>query len=103
MLKSSLTNRNRDGIELANLPKVKLFLDSVGRNSLKSKTNYFTGLRHLNNYVNKAHDCDIKSILTPLSKSQINVYDLLDSFISYLLERKGIAPGSTQMYVALTP
>ena len=49
MLKASL-NLTSD-LEFASLPKVKLFLDSIGRNSLKSKTSYFTGLRHLHNYV----------------------------------------------------
>jgi integrase len=82
-----------------------LFLDSVGRNSLKSKSNYFTGLHHLHNYVTQAfpekrYDCE--SILTPLSNNEINVYGLLDSFISYLLEEnKGISPGSVKTYVAI--
>ena len=111
MLKSTLTNRNnnndngRSRTDFANLRKVKLYLDSVGRNSLKSKSNYFTGLHHLHNYVTQAfpekrYDCE--SILTPLSNNEINVYGLLDSFISYLLEeRRGISPGSVKMYVAI--
>ena len=36
------------------------------------------------------------------SNNEMNVYDLLDSFISYLLEeRKGITPGSVKIYVAV--
>ena len=99
MLKASL-NLNND-LEFASLPKVKLFLDSIGRNSLKSKTSYFTGLRHLHNYVTAnypGHDCE--SILEHLASNEINVYELLDSFVSNILEeRKGIAPKSVFLYV----
>ena len=99
MLKASL-NLTSD-LEFASLPKVKLFLDSIGRNSLKSKTSYFTGLRHLHNYVTAkipGHDCE--SILEHLASNEINVYELLDSFVSNILEeRKGIAPKSVFLYV----
>ena len=101
VLKSSLLS-NSD-LEFANLPKVKAFLDSIGRNSLKSKTTYFTGLRHLHNYVTanypgKNYDC--QTILEPLLNNEINVYELLDSFVSNILEqREGITPKSLALYV----
>ena len=97
VLKSTLSG----DVEFANLPKVKSFLDSIGRNSLKSKTSYFTGLRHLHNFVTSkypGHDC--QTILEPLSNNQINVYELLDSFVSNILEeRKGITPKTLSLYV----
>ena len=91
-------------LEFANLPKVKAFLESIGRNSIKSKTSYFTGLRHLSNFVirnypGKNYDCS--TILEPLLNNEINVYELLDSFISNILEeRKGITPKSLSLYVS---
>jgi hypothetical protein len=97
VLKSSLSG----DLEFANLLKVKSFLDSIGRNSIKSKTSYFTGLRHLHNFVtSKYPEYNCESILEPLANNQINVYELLDSFISNLLEeRKGITPKSLSLYV----
>ena len=44
------------------------------------------------------HDCE--SILEYLASNEINVYELLDSFVSNILEeRKGIAPKSVFLYV----
>ena len=87
------------------LPKVKMFLDSIGRNSLKSRKSYSTSLRHLHNFVISnskytGRGLDSQTILEPLLNNEINVYELLDSFVSYIIqERKGITPKSINLYM----
>ena len=93
------------------LPRVKKFLDGVGRNSNRTMITYGTGLIHFNNFIIKRYNnnenqkqkqnLDCESILNPLSTNEINVYDLLDSFVSNILDdRKGISPKSVLLYVS---
>jgi integrase len=98
MLKSTF---NDQSFAFAELPKVKLFLDSIGRNSKKSKRTYFTGLRHLHNFITQKYtQFDCESILEQLANGSINVYEMLDSFVSYILqERNGITAKSVSLYV----
>lgn len=86
---------------LMRLPKLAAFLNSVQRNSTGSKNAYFSGLRHLNNFIcynYSNYDCE--TILQPLLKNKINIYDFFERFISYLLEtRIGISSKSISLYV----
>ena len=91
------------------LPRVKKFLDGIGRNSNHSMIAYSVGLTHFNNFIikrysnieNQNQNLDCESILNPLSTNEINVYDLLDSFVSNILDdRKGISPKSVSLYVS---
>ena len=91
------------------LPRVKKFLDGIGRNSNHSMIAYSIGLTHFNNFIikrynnieNQNQNLDCESILNPLSTNEINVYDLLDSFVSNILDdRKGISPKSVSLYVS---
>ncbi len=88
------------------LPRVKKFLDGIGRNSNHSMIAYSIGLTHFNNFIIKRYNnnekqnqnLDCESILNPLSTNEINVYDLLDSFVSNILDdRKGISPKSVSL------
>jgi integrase len=83
------------------LPKLAAFLKSVERNSIGSKNAYFSGLRHLNYFISHyypSYTCE--TILQPLLKNKINIYELFERFISYLLEtRIGITPKSISLYV----
>jgi len=47
--------KSNENILYAELPKVKSFLDSIGRNSKKSKKAYFAGLRHLHHYITEIY------------------------------------------------
>jgi hypothetical protein len=86
---------------LMKLPKLAAFLHSVERNSIGSKNAYFSGLRHLNYFISRyypSYTCE--TILQPLLKNKINIYELFERFISYLLEtRIGITPKSISLYV----
>ena len=101
-------NESRKPVVLQ-LPRVKKFLDGIGRNSNRSMITYCTGLTHFNNFIIKRYNnngnlnqnLDCESILNPLSTNEINVYDLLDSFVSNILDdRKGISPKTVSLYVS---
>jgi integrase len=104
-LEAALLARRTKQIEL--LPKVKVFLDSIARNSIKSKKSYSSGLSLLQNFLSaeeqkqKYERCNCNTILQPLSENRINVYELLDSFVSYVLVIKpNITPKSLALYLA---
>jgi integrase len=86
---------------LMRLPKLVAFLNSVERNSIGSKNAYFSGLRHLNNFISRNYsNYDCETILQPILKNKINIYEFFERFISYLLEtRIGITPKSISLYV----
>ena len=86
---------------LMKLPKLAAFLNSVERNSIGSKNAYFSGLRHLNNFISRNYsNYNYETILQPLLTNKINIYEFFERFISYLLEtRIGITPKSISMYV----
>jgi integrase len=64
----------------------KMFLDSVGRNSVKTKMAYAAGLMYFQLYLNTRKDKHtLQTIIKPLSTNKINVYELFDSFVGYLL------------------
>jgi integrase len=72
--------------ELLKIPHVKAFLDSTGRNSIKTRKSYASALAHLQNFLNqKYHGYNCETILKPLVENKINIYELLDSFVSYIL------------------
>jgi hypothetical protein len=77
-------------------PKVRTFLESVARGSINSKGSYEIGLKHLqcflsSNNNNNGNDYqhqnyyNIETIVLALQSNTINVYALLDSFVSYLV------------------
>jgi site-specific recombinase XerC len=94
-------------------PKVKTFLESVARGSKNSKASYEIGLKHLqcflnsissnsNNSTNDYSRYDIEAILLALQSNKLNVYELLDSFVSFLVNmphQPPIAPTSIALYV----
>ena len=90
-----------DNPTLMKLPKLAGFLNSIERNSKSSKHAYFSGLIHLNNFIfSKYSNYNCETILEPLLKNKINIYELFEGFISYLLEtRVGMAPKSISFYV----
>jgi hypothetical protein len=73
-LEAALLARRTKQIEL--LPKVKVFLDSIARNSIKSKKSYSSGLSLLQNFLSaeeqkqKYERCNCNTILQPLSENR---------------------------------
>jgi integrase len=93
-------------------PKVRTFLESVARGSKNSKDSYEIGLKHLQCFLssnNNSNDdrhhqnyYNVETILLALQSNTINVYELLDRFVSYLVRlprHLPIAPTSIALYV----
>src|SRR5947199_1911435 len=75
--------------QVGELPKVKLFLESIARNSQQTKQTYHTALVHLQNFLTKNYSgYTIESILQPIITNKINVYGLLESFVPYEISLK---------------
>jgi integrase len=79
---------------------IKLFLDSIGRNSKNSKKAYHTGLMHFGNFTIKKYKINPQTVISSIKKGKINVYELLDDFISYLSSNTIISSLTIQLYVA---
>ena len=79
-----------------------VFLSSILRNSLKSKYSYECALAHLQRFLVTSYpEYNIETIFGPLSRSEINVYTVLDEFVSYLLNvNVNLTPNSVKLYVA---
>ena len=82
------------------------FLDSISRNSIKSKKTYSSALTHFQVFLSssgeKYNKYNTETILEALLSinNKINVYELFDDFVSFLLAyRKGITPRSTSVYL----
>jgi integrase len=91
-------------------PKVRTFLESVARGSVNSKCSYGIGLKHFQCFLsssnsdsnNYGQSYNIETILLALQSNTVNVYELLDSFVSYLVHLPRlppIAPTSIALYV----
>jgi hypothetical protein len=67
--------------------KVRTFLESIARNSLKTKYAYEMGLKHLQRFLigSTYQAYNVETILQPLQTGTINAYELIDSFVSYLV------------------
>jgi integrase len=87
--------------ETCNLEKVKLFLESVGRNSQQSKRIYGIALARFQAFVKEHYiPADIETILeTLLTTDRINFYSLIDNFVSHLLT-KSLSPNTIALYIA---
>ncbi len=69
--------------------KVETFLKSIRRKSVGTAKTYTTGLNHLSNFIKASYpDYDTDSIIDAMLENKINVYQLLDSFISYNQSKK---------------
>jgi integrase len=102
-------------------PKVRTFLESVARGSKNSKNAYEIGLKHFQGFLNSnisnsdknnnnnndandycPHHYNIETILEALQSNKLNVYEILDSFVSFLVNmphQLPIAPTSIAIYI----
>lgn len=70
--------------QIGDLPKVKSFLDSVGRNSKQSRQTYHAAIVDFQHFLHKKYPGQTAdSVLTNLVKNKINVYELLEGFVSF--------------------
>ena len=79
--------------------KVIDFLDSIARNSQRYKDTYSIGLSHFQTFLHERYpNYTLENIIDKLA-SEVNVYTLLDNFVSYLIERK-LATATITLHVA---
>jgi hypothetical protein len=84
------------------LTKVMTFLDGVGRSSQHSKKAYHNGIAHFQDFLKEKYPIHtVETILQPLSKNEIDVYELLDSFVPYLIALK-LSVKSIMIYLTAT-
>lgn len=88
--------------QIAQSSKLDTFLKSISRKSERTEKTYTTALNHLSNFIKVSyHDYDIDSIIDAMLQNKINVYQLLDNFISYIQSiKEGITANSLSVYVA---
>ena len=79
------------------LPKVRIFLDSIKRNSVASEQAYLNGLRTFQRFLDIVN-INLETVLVSLQRQEINIYELLDRFVSYLLQ-KNLSIPSISLYV----
>jgi integrase len=71
---------------MENQPTAKEFLDSIARNSKASQRNYAAGLLAFHKFLNGKYT--LTTIIGSLKKNEIDVYAILNNFITYLLQAK---------------
>ena len=67
------------------LPKVQTFLKSVSRNSESSAAVYEAGIIYFYSFLIQGLNHSVETILDPLGRSEINVYELFDGFVAFLM------------------
>jgi integrase len=87
--------------------KVQDFLNSVARNSEKTRKLYGFGLTHFQTFLSsddsgRYSEFTAESIPSVISNNQINVYTLIDDFVSYLVSKhkNKLSPNAVALYVA---
>lgn len=69
-------------------PLARKFLSAIGRNSKSSESSYAVALSHFQNLLDNKEGRTLNSIVKGLLSNEINVYDLLDDFVTFLMEKK---------------
>ena len=69
-------------------PLARKFLSAIGRNSKSSERSYAVALSHFQNLLDNKEGRTLNSIVKGLLSNEINVYDLLDDFVTFLMEKK---------------
>ena len=87
--------------QITDYKAVDVFLSSISRNSLRSKYAYQAGLVHFQKFLKQKYpQYDIESILKPLSNNELDIYIILDEFISCLMdEPSNITSASIKLYI----
>lgn len=79
---------------------VEKFLSSKARNSQQTKRVYSFALAHFEKFLSK-DDYNLENILVALTKDKVNVYDLLDRFVNYLITiTPKLSEASIELYIA---
>ena len=82
------------------MPKVQSFLESVSRNSKNSSRVYESGIIYFSSFmIQRDLNHTVETILEPLGRNEINLYQLFDGFVAFLLS-SGLSIPSIRLYVA---
>jgi integrase len=81
---------------------VNAFLSSISRNSLNSKYAYQRGLTHFQKFLKIKHpQYNIENIIKSLSRNELDIYLILDEFVSYLVDKTlNLTSASIKLYIA---
>jgi integrase len=81
---------------------VNAFLSSILRNSRNSKYAYQYGLTHFQKFLKMKHSqYNIENIIKPLSNNELDIYVILDEFVSYLVDKTlNLTSASIKLYIA---
>jgi integrase len=81
---------------------VNAFLSSISRNSRNSKYAYQYGLTHFQKFLKMKHpQYNIENIIKPLSNNELDIYVILDEFVSYLVDKTlNLTSASIKLYIA---
>jgi integrase len=83
--------------------KVIDFLDSIARNSHRSKDTYLIGLSHFQTFLHSHHNgYTLENIIERISSDEVNVYTLLDNFVSYMISLGRLSTTTITLQVAAT-
>jgi integrase len=85
--------------------KVIDFLDSIARNSQRSKSTYSIGLSHFQTFLHGRYanaNYTLENITDKILGNEVNVYSLLDNFVSYLISLGRLSTASITLQVAAT-
>lgn len=86
-------------LQVSRMTRVESFLGSIARNSKHSESSYLNAITHFQNFLsNKYPKHTVETIFEPLRKTEFSVYEILDSFVSFLMDRK-LSVRSIRLYL----
>jgi integrase len=86
-------------------PTAKEFLDSIARNSKASQRNYASGLLAFHKFLSANGKYTLTSIIESLTKNELDVYVILNNFVTFLLQQthkttgERLAPNTIEGYM----
>ncbi len=77
------------------------FLDAVGRNSENTKVTYSHSLNHFRNFLDSSYGCPltIGNIFDKINSKELDIYTVINNFITFLSNNKKITNRSVKHYV----
>lgn len=85
--------------QVSHMTSVDSFLGSIARNSKNSERSYLNAITHFQNFLSdKYPKHTVETIFEPLRKTEFSVYEILDSFVSFLMNRK-LSVRSIRLYL----
>ena|SRR6476620_909152 len=82
------------------LPNASLFLKSMQKNSRITGITYETSLSYFQSFLDIESKYDLQTVLETIAKNEINVYTLLEQFVTFLTDsNKSLSPGTVRQYV----